>query len=426
MRRKLNFQSIFCHFRKSNKKPKIVIVVQSMLNSVFDGISMNLGERIHIWTRKICDFFEKIHEKAELIFFFKYEVGFIDVENVILKEEKNYLSMLSILDYICKPNVSLDEYPIIVGIQHAMMRNLFAECHKYGTVKSVYERGPQQIAQYMKQNEKDVLAILVSDTNFFIYERVTNIWWTKNCDFNEMTVESFNREEIIKGFGLSKEQLHLLGTLTDSKILPTSILKTSPVGKEINIDHGYIFKRVLDYVRSKQTVNVDQIASEIFGLDATEPLKNVIINGIKSCNMDFDICEETNETNRFLREHFSTLFQMKATPYFLASDVSFIDLRHSISSKLPALMLSIHRKCFGILFANESPRPQHRKVIIKIKHDEIMRARDVPIEYPATEVPSLLELISGRSDERSDELHWHLFCWVFDFDETFTRNRIKR
>lgn len=343
---------------------------------------------------------ERICRKADLVFFFVEKNIHDEPEFIIPNLEQEYLRSSELLEIIDEFDGDFDfriydERDIsIYKNAHGLINNMWRVCRDYGEVHFVYERGDQQIAQYVKRNKNFVMAVMTDNSDFIVFETIEKIWWTGEVEFGEQKVLCLDRTRIIQHLRMTQRQLELLACLSGrSDSLPTSILEWqlyAPIYDEDTYEN--LFECLCSYVHGKLNENgemctIEEIAYDIFGPNYTKHQENSISNAIAHYDLDFKsrVDFANDQTMTFIKQRNSFIFKMMTDDIYVVADIGYIDLRYFKTKKFTTILMPILQRCFGILFAHmQKKRPKTRKICMKYKHNEPYIIKEEIIQYSSS------------------------------------------
>ena len=76
------------------------------------------------------------------------------------------------------------------------------------------------------------------------------------------------------------------------------------------------------------------------------------------------------------------LYKLSTDETFCVRDIEYIDFRNYKSKSYAELIVPILMKMCGILFKDNTPRPDVRKICMKLAHDEPFKLTEEDIIYP--------------------------------------------
>lgn len=371
-----------------------------MVSAVADrNITIFLGGRNRVATFGIRTFLEKLSECAELVFVFAHDKCHNSPELSIDVLESQYITTLNTLDVIdeCNGhiNIAKDKKRKAFHLDdHGIVHNLLRMCKNLGEILILYDRSNQQVMQYVFEHKDKVLAIIADNTEYLMYGGSHQLWWSHDLNLKAFSVTSFNADTTIKHFDLTKAQMQLLYVLTGTQFLPYEVLRNKFFGR-IYLPFKSRFESVVNYVRNQEIKNptssnecnmfdIEKIATDVFGPNATELNKNNIINSFASVNLNFKLRDKhENPAIKCIKETNPYIYEMLAKKVFVVSDIAYVDLRPSSKPNYSQLLMPILRKCFGVLFANCEIRPKTKEVLMKYSHDKPYEVVEEMIEYPS-------------------------------------------
>lgn len=321
---------------------------------------------------------------AELIFFF-CEDSCTEPEYEIHRLEQQYLQSIVLLDLFEENHgiIDIDSNSIICQNTTGLIHSMSQVCKLYGKIEYLYQNNKQQIAQFIRSNHGEVLAILTDDTDFVVFEGINDIWWSKEIDFGRDMVLCMNRDKIVQLLQFSTVQLRLFGALkAENKFLPAEILDSFHeiiMKKYQNENH---VENIACFIQSEIDPNasVHNIVGKIFDGKLAIYEQNAIENSLNSYKLEFSI-DDKNNLN-YIKERLPIAYKMLTDEIFFVSDIGYIDLRFEPFDKFATVLTGLLRKCFGILFSNKENRPKNRKICIKHSHNEPFKIQNEIIDYP--------------------------------------------
>lgn len=382
------------HFFSAKKsRPKILIDIKEFIHVAVqnDDIGQLMGGRYSLNLLYFNNFFQSLNNaRAELVFFVAEKTLSDEAAIFIPDREKEYIKYIQILDEIDASAGDIGAYVAQrqsdIKAPMAMELNLQKLVRNFGKMQTNHFRHNQEIAQYAKQHDDSILAIITNDTDFMIFDGNFQYWRANDITMKDLTVFGYCREKLRKLLELNTQQLELLSALSGSIYLPCDVLTdfyfqigihSTTYGKHIAPLAYYISNKMQT---ESVTSNIEKIACDVFGKNYTSPDINAITNGLVQYNLNFE--KPVTKALEFCKERNAFVYKLLTDEVYLIKDISYIDYRKYKSKNYAELVVPLVRKLHGILYANERPRPKTRTICMKYAHDEPYKVVDEPINYP--------------------------------------------
>lgn len=102
---------------------------------------------------------------------------------------------------------------------------------------------------------------------------------------------------------------------------------------------------------------------------------------------DLDFIDEPEPNNLFLKyfkQRNIFLYKLATDDTFNVKDIDYIDYRNYKSKSYAELIIPILKKICGILYKDNTNRPDVRKICMKHAHDEPFKVTEEEIIYPSS------------------------------------------
>lgn len=429
------------------KAPKIVIDLKTMIYFNMGNLHTGLGGTYFLQTRYLKSFLDRLKKlKAEMIFF-SQQREIEDVKMLIPRAEATYISGINVLDSIIQNNLCLDENEKNeISAPATFHYNLIRMCQQFGEVRFTYNKHNQEMAKYL-QNNPEAFAIFTNDSDFAVFDGDFQFWLVDDLNMKDMTTTHINRPKLLKYLGLNRKQMQLLSTLSNRNVFPYEIL--SPFYIRIGSPR---FTRLVFYVRNKNMIDknekdpresydLDEITSDVFGDQYTEYERNGIENGLTKYDLNYELEEPENEFEVKLKDNYPFMYKLIDDEILLLIDYKYIDFRLYQPKTYTELVMPLLKRMQGILCSNHTWKPESRFICAKFKHDEPFKVVSEQIEYPPCKkicdafealinhpliicfidkVRSLDDLIFSINYKSLDVIRWRLLKWMLELDDCFT------
>ncbi|XP_055326138.1 uncharacterized protein LOC129579974 [Sitodiplosis mosellana] len=314
--------------------------------------------------------------------------------------------------------------------------NLLRLCAKYGQVEAHFWRHWWHVKDYIKDHQRDVLAIMTSETRFLTLDLDFEYWSLTNVQLSTLKIMKFCRKTLYDVLGLSPIQMQLLSTLSNLKNIDT------PVQHFLNNLEGgaHSILRLSTYIKKQEIktggFDLKKIASDIYGDSlTTELLKNIEQNFKTNSDYNDLVAEVQHKYERHAVKlanedaEFETFFKFCSNEIFFAyklmleyssipKDLLYIDVRQSDTGPFIDLMVEVTLKLCGIAFKDIAldKRPKTRVIKIQRVFNEEIAEIEEDIIYPALALPTLNDLIIEEDNQQFAEPRWSLLQWLLDLD----------
>lgn len=412
---------IFINFRHkgNNERPKILIDLKEFIHVVVqrDNLGQLLGGKYGLWMNYFRKFLKQLKEAhVDLIFFASGKKLTDELMIFIPKREEEYIRYLDVLDSIDGSDGSVNEFfkrkdrdirgPITLEYN---MQRLASEL---GVLHINYVRHNQEMAKFIKQHDKSVLAVITNDNDFMIFDGKYQFWQANDVNLRELTGIRMCRKLLRARLEMNSQQLQLLSALSGSNYLPMLVLRKfykriwgeGVEGNRIPQIAKYIRDEVpLISVSGENCVRFDlkKVARDVFGEDYTEQDLNAIENGLAQYNLNFpsdDAEEGISHAMKSCKSRSMFIYKLCTDDVYLVKDICYIDYRNYKSKTYAELIIPLIRKMQGIVFANEPHRPPVRAICMKYAHDEPYKVVEETVDYPPSNFRSLMHFILSTKD----------------------------
>lgn len=372
-------------------------------------IGVYMGGQYFLHTRYLQSFLRHLKQiNADIVFCFCGSKITNDVRLFIPKMETEYIRYFNLLnkfsEYDNLRTVRIDREECRLPI--TMEYNMFRLCRQYGEVRVNYARHNQEIGNYLKKNEKDILAVISNDTDFIAFDCDVQFWKADESEMRDMMISRVNRKPLLHELQLDIKQLQLVAAIVGGDFLPYENLKEFHAKLRNNNFSTSRLLHVVDYVRKQKfdssahdfqkMFDLKRIASDIFGESCSNYEMNAIENGLIAYDLSLEIRPETRGSIiRLMKEKNPFMYQLVSEEVFLVRDVIYADFLNPKSRKYTELILPLIRRMQGILFAHGNPKPSRRLVCMKHAHEEPFKVTSETIEYPKRE--SMIFAVSSRA-----------------------------
>lgn len=356
--------------------------------------------------------FNALSKRADLVFFFKKCDLDDEIQFFVPKMEKNYESSIELYQnfefwsHTTKIQTEIEADKL--NGSTSILQNLKKICPEYGEIRICYHRVCQEMAKYIKQNESEVFSIITVEEYFLAFEGSFEMWLLTRIDRNKMTINRYNRQNLFDALQLDREHLILLSAILQKRFFDDKMHK--------NFKNSLCYKRrygeqrmrfILDYVRQFHIVDnrtedptklfgLKPLYQELFGKNCTAYDKNIIKNGMRLYNLNFEIDEsDLNDDMKCIKTEFPFVFDLLTKKVTLISANTFLSAAKCNSKNFTELNFPIFMKLLGILHVNKLNRPTNHLVCAKFKYDEPAKVTKEKIIYPECRFHILLILVSN-------------------------------
>lgn len=300
--------------RNPNKRP--VIVFDGGTLAFANVLCVSNGQYYSGELNKFDDMLQNWHTKLMdldvlLVFFNTWGVENHKVDGFIDLERKRFEQCIQFYDWIDEgrsaSNIFNECVDIRRNLEYSMMVNFKSIMSKYAEHKlcGVGRDVDQQIANYATVN--DVLAIFSSDTDFMIFDGNWKFWSFVDIDLDRFTVKEFDRLMLNQQLLLTFEQRPLFASLIGNNYTYKYIDELRRFHSSL-WGNGREFFRVAKYIReifNEQNFTLDDIdeiadvvAHDIFGDDCDDEKRQVIIDSIKSYDINCETMDAKAEQEK--------------------------------------------------------------------------------------------------------------------------------
>ncbi|XP_055321007.1 uncharacterized protein LOC129577628 [Sitodiplosis mosellana] len=402
-------------------------------------MNVALGGCFTYYRNRMIEFMKNFGEtNAKMVFFMAGRKYTDDLEFFIQARESAYIQSLDVLDKI----EGYSDYKELEDAFRKKFQNFHCDfrmvstfeynlerlVRRHGDFHVNYVKHNQVIARYANEHADEVLAIITNDTDFMAFEGDFQFWKANDTNVTDMTCYRYCRRTLCDDLGLDFHQMKLLGALCGTKYLSTHLVSDFlnglastnddpiKIGKIWNVS-AYIKQQPYEVVNNKPKFDLEHISKDVFGSKYTPEQLNSIANSLKI--YDLDLVDDPEPNDSFLKKHNTFLYKLSTGDTFCVIDIEYIDFRNYTSKSYAELIMPILMKMCGILFKDNIPRPEVRKICMKHAHDEPFKVTEEEIVYPPMELPELFDLIFKRREKHSDALHWSLLEWILDLNGDF-------
>lgn len=283
----------------------------------------------------------------------------------------------------------------------AMYYNLQKLAHEFGEYRLTRFRHNQEIAQYIREHDDSVMAIITNDSDFMVYDGRFQYWKAIDVDTRNLRGVRKCRIKLRAQLGLNTKQLQLLSALCGTMYLEWDELAAFHEKIRGDSFHTNYIARLAKYVRESVEIlppngnreneclfNMDAVARDVFGDNYTEHNLVEIERVIAQYNLDVSaVSPEQCDTKLTTIAKTQNMFVYKllTDEVFLFADIRQYDYRYCRSKPCTELVIPLLQKVCGILFENELRRPQMRTICMKYTRDDPFEVKEVPIVYPSGE-----------------------------------------
>uniref|UniRef100_A0A336M9U2 CSON012650 protein n=1 Tax=Culicoides sonorensis TaxID=179676 RepID=A0A336M9U2_CULSO len=394
-------EEIEYYFTKHGKLPLIVIDLQYFMS----GITINskkeqlCGGRIQNYIRNIESFFHQLKTmNVEMVFFSNCYTKDEDFESWCMTAEKRYQAQLSVLDmvYEGKPLTEISNYCVTtklnIPLQKMVSGAIWEIACRNGRVLKAYEFR-RSIASYAQEHH--AMAVLGNNSDYLIFPGDWRYWSSSKLNFREMVTLEFDKVFLRKQLRLTDSQMPLFATIAGSNFVDLKSLETlhNHVGKDKPFMEGVANMISKSSSSVLDSDDVDCIISIAFDSKID---RNVVYKSLDYFQVP-PFFKETNFNSDKLIDrlyHADDLFFYQVlTEKYLYTSLQFVDFRKGDIPSYPELILTLRRKCIGILFKNKGNPDLLQTFIVKMGHDEEFTKLEMEPIYPDYPVPSLKDLL---------------------------------
>lgn len=256
--------------------------------------------------------------------------------------------------------------------------NKLIEDKKYGNV-IVSTQIDCDLAIAQHATERSVLAVITSDSDFLIFDGPFQWWHSNSMDMDNMTVNYFDRIELLKLLNVSREEMIYLATIAGND--HTSCL----VRKPPNFIEIAEFCRSLD--KSSETIHEDivqymQIDNRMSRNEAIE----CVTKSIESYDLNAIVePTESTEMDKYCANN-EMMFAFRNQQVF-QYPMNFVDFKHRNFRRhnyhpFAYTLLDTFRKLAGIMLKNVDHRDATLKIVTKYAFGEEYKLRLLTPIYP--------------------------------------------
>lgn len=329
---------------------------------------------------------ELLSNKVKLKFFSAERETTDDLHFFIPKMEMEYCRHIRWMAEHCEPNNGHTDGDQIHSVPRAIELNLIAAIKKLcpkNAVQINYYLHAQEIAKYANMHSANVLAIISNDLQLLLFEGSYQFWYANHIDLSTLNASLFCRKTLEKSIALNTKQLQLLSVLIASPFLPAKIAEN--IVSNIKMQSTNEIVRLAHFVRQKShpTLDLEQIANDIFYPNVSDEDVNAIENGLNCYDINFSVATPNNNPfTTFSKQCNPFIYTLMVTDVYLNKDIAFVDYRSDQTKSFPDLAVPLLQKMMGILFEKSFIKPLDRKICMKFAHDEPHRVIRIRVIYP--------------------------------------------
>lgn len=327
-----------------------------------DGTESWLGGRLHLYLQRLEIFLEKLTGAgASLIFVCDGQLRSDKKDEWCSRRNEQYDASLRIMN----GNSNQGDHRLQIGCKSVVKSYLkLIEEKNFGKIIISTEFDCDAVlAKYAHQHK--ALAIVASDSDFFIFEGSSQFWLTDKFDTENMSVRSYDRNKIRKFLGLTVDQMKILATIAGndhSKVI-------SRYSRKFNN-----FQEIANFCRSLSPESNDNLYHAVAIRIKNHPWVTkddlqIVERAIKSYEIDFELPEEPTAITKLITSNvLMYAFYMGGSFQY---DVNFMDFnsRENNNNGQPFIdsLLEVFRKLGGILLCNR--REKHLNIVTKYNSD---------------------------------------------------------